>query len=550
MSDLFAHSPSTPTPLKQRGQALKKAVLTALWLAAASVLATVAPATPAEAATGSGYLMVSADGRVHRFGSAPFCGHSDMVSSRQATDVEVTPNGQGYWILVSGGYVDFKDCGMPSDDWRKYVHNNSVRLNVGERAVSLSVLPDGTGYWVFTDRGRAIPFGNAQFYGDMANVPLNGPVLGSVATPKGTGYWMVASDGGIFAFGDAKFSGSTGNLKLNKPVMSMAPDPDGTGYWLVASDGGIFAFDANFKGSMGGTKLNKPVSGMVPGPNGYLMVAEDGGIFAFGDVAFHGSLGATPSSSPITAVALWDGDPTFQTAGPDAQPQVAIPPPPPAPVTEWREVATHSGSKGTDTPIFAMGGGRATMTWACLGSGSYAGGCHFAVRSLADGSLLDSMSADANASGTTNLHPDAAGWYYVEVNEFNTGSTGWSFTIDQETCVANCPAGQAAPTVAPSWSASVTQKSGNTNTDTASFWLADRPAKMEWSCQGSGSYAGGCHFAVRSLADGSLLDSMSADANASGTMYLHPTTSGQYYVEVDEFNTGVTTWSFAITQVP
>jgi hypothetical protein len=87
-------------------------------------------------------------------------------------------------------------------------------------------------------------------------------------------------------------------------VMSMAPDPDGSGYWLVASDGGIFAFDAPFYGSTGSLHLNRPISGMVPGKAGYLMVAEDGGIFTFGDVAFHGSLGASPPPHPIVAVAL------------------------------------------------------------------------------------------------------------------------------------------------------------------------------------------------------------------------------------------------------
>jgi hypothetical protein len=129
-------------------------------------------------------------------------------------------------------------------------------------------------------------------------------VLGSVATPTGQGYWMVASDGGIFSFGDAAFAGSMGGRRMNQPVMSMAPDPDGSGYWLISADGGTFAFSAPFYGSTGGIRLNRPISGMVPGQDGYLMVAEDGGIFAFGAVAFHGSLGATPPSHPIVAVAL------------------------------------------------------------------------------------------------------------------------------------------------------------------------------------------------------------------------------------------------------
>ena len=183
-------------------------------------------------------------------------------------------------------------------------HRWHAALSPGEKAVSLSATPSGTGYWVFTDKGRVFPFGTAVFHGDMGGVHLNGPVLGSVATPDGGGYWMVGSDGGIFSFGNAVFHGSTGNLRLNKPVMAMAPAANGSGYWLVASDGGIFAFDVPFYGSMGGTRLNKPVTGMVPGRSGYLMVGQDGGTFAFGDVAFHGSLGANPPASPVVSVAL------------------------------------------------------------------------------------------------------------------------------------------------------------------------------------------------------------------------------------------------------
>ena len=42
----------------------------------------------------------------------------------------------------------------------------------------------GAGYWVFTDRGRALSFGDARFLGDVSAVALNGPVLDSVATPS------------------------------------------------------------------------------------------------------------------------------------------------------------------------------------------------------------------------------------------------------------------------------------------------------------------------------------------------------------------------------
>ncbi|HET9770101.1 MAG TPA: S8 family serine peptidase, partial [Acidimicrobiia bacterium] len=258
-----------------------------------NVDAALAAAVPLrKAALGSGYWMLSAAGDVYAFGDAA---HHGNAFASGAVDIEPTLTGKGYWILTAAGQIISRGDAAP------YMN---VTLTPGERAVSLSANPAGSGLWVFTDKGRAVTRGDVPFKGDMSGVPLNGAVLGSVATPSGQGYWMVASDGGIFSFGDAAFHGSTGGMRLNKPVMSMAPSDDGRGYWLVASDGGIFAFGVPFHGSRGSTPLNKPVSGMVPGPGGYLMVAEDGGIFAFGNVPFHGSLAKTPPASPVVAVAL------------------------------------------------------------------------------------------------------------------------------------------------------------------------------------------------------------------------------------------------------
>jgi len=239
-----------------------------------------------------GYWMLTGSGQVYGFGSAR---NGSVANSQPFVHLQPTPTGNGYWALTEGGNIVAKGDAAPLP---------SIGVFPGERAVSLSSTPSGKGLWVFTDRGRAVTLGDAQPFGDMSSTKLNGAILGSVATPTGKGYWMVGSDGGIFSFGDAAFHGSTGAMKLNKPVMAMAPAPDGSGYWLVASDGGIFAFDVPFYGSMGGTPLNKPVSGMVPGNGGYMMVAQDGGIFSFGNVAFHGSLGANPPSSPVISVAL------------------------------------------------------------------------------------------------------------------------------------------------------------------------------------------------------------------------------------------------------
>jgi hypothetical protein len=416
-----------------------RAALAAFALGLSGMAGVLAHSPIASAATSSsGYLMVDQAGHVYPFGSAPFCGHSSMVFSNKATDVEITPNNKGYWILIDGGYVDFKDCGMSTDDYLAYELNNNVVLAVGEKAVSLSALPDGTGYWVFTNRGRAVPFGNAQFYGDMAGTPLNGAILGSVATSTGKGYWMVGSDGGIFSFGNAKFYGSMGDKVLNKPVMSMAPDPDGVGYWLVASDGGIFAFEALFKGSMGGTPLNKPVSGMVPGANGYMMVGEDGGIFSFGDVAFLGSLGATPPPSPIRAVSLWT-DVAFGGAGTPPPPPPPPAPPKPAPTYDWVTVLDAYAATGEDeTPRFTTSGTEQSLGYSCdQNGGAYSYGCSFRILRASDGGYMESFMPDAfDGVRFKTLHLPA-GTYYIEGDEFGD-RTIWAVTIDDRQCSANC----------------------------------------------------------------------------------------------------------------
>src|SRR5207244_2829073 len=96
-------------------------------------------------------------------------------------------------------------------------------LGPGETVTSLSPTPSGSGYWIFTNRGRAIPFGDAAFYGDMSRTHLNGPVLGSSRTPSAHGYLMVGADGGIFDFSSANFLGSLGANPPAHPIVSVAP---------------------------------------------------------------------------------------------------------------------------------------------------------------------------------------------------------------------------------------------------------------------------------------------------------------------------------------
>jgi hypothetical protein len=233
-------------------------------------------------------------GAAGRIAGAPAA--ASAVGDTDVVDLALTADGHGAYLLRADATV------TPLGD--AVVFGLRLLLQPGERAAALLVLPNGL--FVVTDRGRVLPHGGGPSLGDLAGVPLNGPIVDATATVDGQGYWLLGSDGGVFSFGSARFSGSTGGMRLNSPANGIVADPDGTGYWFVAGDGGVFAFDAGFRGSMGATPLNRPVVGMIPYGTGYLLFGADGGVFAFSDRPFHGSLGGTPhltSTFPIATLA-------------------------------------------------------------------------------------------------------------------------------------------------------------------------------------------------------------------------------------------------------
>ena len=121
-----------------------------------------------------GYWMLGADGGVHSFGQV---WHTGNAFGATAVDLEPTAVDVGYWILESNGTVHAVSA----------THYGNAGLNAGERATAISATPSGNGYWVFTDKGRAIAFGDAQHFGDMRGVALNGPVLDAIPTTTGNG---------------------------------------------------------------------------------------------------------------------------------------------------------------------------------------------------------------------------------------------------------------------------------------------------------------------------------------------------------------------------
>ncbi|HWE55395.1 MAG TPA: SpoIID/LytB domain-containing protein [Acidimicrobiales bacterium] len=251
------------------------------------------PTSPAPGSE-TGYWVVSANGAVYPFGSAPSYG--SMAGYRLAAPIigmAPTGNGAGYWLVGSdGGIFSFGNA-------RFYGSTGGMKLVAP--AIGMASTPTSAGYWMVASDGGVFSFGDAKFYGSTGGVHLSRPIVSIAPTKDGKGYWMVASDGGVFAFGDAKFYGSTGGVHLDAPIVGMVPTNDGKGYWLVGADGGVFAFgDAGFVGSLGGSGVDDVVS-VTPTPNnaGYLLVTRGGSVYTFGNATYLGD--------PASTVANWTG---------------------------------------------------------------------------------------------------------------------------------------------------------------------------------------------------------------------------------------------------
>jgi hypothetical protein len=86
----------------------------------------------------------------------------------------------------------------------------------------MSTTADGGGYWLASADGAVTGLGDAVYFGSLAGVVLNAPMVGIATTADGGGYWLQGADGGIFSFGDAEFLGSMGGRALNAPMVGVA----------------------------------------------------------------------------------------------------------------------------------------------------------------------------------------------------------------------------------------------------------------------------------------------------------------------------------------
>ncbi|MGO9028255.1 MAG: hypothetical protein ACLQOZ_06470 [Acidimicrobiales bacterium] len=263
-------------------------------------------------------------------------GTSSAQPTTRFAGMAATPDGQGYWLVQSGGGVfSYGDAGfhgaLPSGP-------GGLGITPAAPISGIATTPDGHGYWLVGQDGGVYAFGDAGFYGSLpgGGTKPYGVVVGITPTPSGHGYWLVGADGGVYAFGDAGFYGAPSNgmavtallatpsgkgymaiptfgdapvtegdatlpsdripgpMTIEALVSGGAVTSDAGGFWEVSTDGGVFAYgDAGFHGSLPGIGASPaaPIVGMTRTPDGggYWLVGADGGVFAFGNAPFYGS---------------------------------------------------------------------------------------------------------------------------------------------------------------------------------------------------------------------------------------------------------------------
>ena len=205
-------------------------------------------------------------------------------------------NSAYYLLSAHGRVLPFGNANFFGD--MSYIPSSAVPDN---NANTISPLPNDSGYYIMTSNGAVYTFGNAKFYGSVFNIP-NAPdknPVSLVVTPSGNGYYIMTTDGAVYTFGDAQFFGSMYNIPSsainNHTVISFNVAPNGGGYYITTADGAVYTFgDAQFHGSVynipAAPNKNAVTMQLTPSGNGYYIITQDGGVYTFGDAQFFGSM--------------------------------------------------------------------------------------------------------------------------------------------------------------------------------------------------------------------------------------------------------------------
>jgi hypothetical protein len=224
----------------------------------------------------AGYLILTADGGVFKFGKAALHGSAagKLPPRVRAVRLAVDPSSGGYWVMKSNGGVD--GFGVP-------VQGSLAGKLHGTRPVSI-VAGAGGGYLILTADGAVHAFGHAHWHGsDKGKLGHKVRAVG-LAENSGGGYWVLKSNGGVDGFGAPVRGSLAGKLHGTRPV-SIAAAP-GKGYWILTSNGGVHSYGgAGWHGSDAG-KLRHGVSAVSlaadPATGGYWILKSNGGVDGLG----------------------------------------------------------------------------------------------------------------------------------------------------------------------------------------------------------------------------------------------------------------------------
>jgi hypothetical protein len=114
--------------------------------------------------------LVTVTGHVYAFGDARYFGAPSSIPAPVTSAVR-TPDGNGYWILLSDGSVYSFGDAMP---------RGRAVAGGSNPASAIFATSDGGGYWIGTANGAVYPFGDAPNDGGMAGKQLNAPIIAGV----------------------------------------------------------------------------------------------------------------------------------------------------------------------------------------------------------------------------------------------------------------------------------------------------------------------------------------------------------------------------------
>jgi hypothetical protein len=223
-----------------------------------------------------GYLILTADGGVYKFGNAALQGSDagKLPSGVRAVRIAADPKGGGYWILKSNGGVDAFGA-LSAGSLAGKLH--------GTRAVAIAAGANG-GYLILTADGGVHPFGHAQWHGSDKGKIGHGVNAVALAVNSSGGYWVLKSNGGVDGFGAPVQGSLAGKLHGTRPV-SIAAAPT-KGYWILTANGGVHGFGGSgWHGSDTG-KLGKGISAVWlaadPAKSGYWVLKSNGAVDGLG----------------------------------------------------------------------------------------------------------------------------------------------------------------------------------------------------------------------------------------------------------------------------